>query len=259
VITNLPLLAPAAAAASPLGPVLRSIFAGFVLANNGASELNIGAGLCADSSNTVWINGSALTKDIGALWAPGNGAGGMAPGITVAPGTWYHVLAILNDGNPDVYFDTSPIAANAPPGTTAYRWINSIKTDGSAHILAFSQDGDEMLWGTPFNELNNTAVPTSPTLLSLVGVPPGVKVYAKLRCAVGGGSGVVLFQSPDEASAIAAAVVGNADFSTSGAIAGAPIAVRTNTAAQLRWSANAGGLVADAASIGWVSDRGRYN
>ena len=150
------------------------------------------------------------------------------------------------------------------------RRIGSIKTDASSNILPFSQNGDEFLWSVPINEWNGTAIPTTPTLFTLAGSPAGVKVNAMLRIAVEGapnGAVNVIFQSPDEASAVANTPVGNNDalgevIPSSGSVQiFMPIVIsrRTNVSAQLRWSSFNAGNVCYGVTYGWIDTRGRFN
>jgi hypothetical protein len=114
-------------------------------------------------------------------------------------------------------------------------------------------------------------MPTAATLVTLAGVPPGVKVQALLRfqinnSAVGGTE--ALLQSSDEASASVASVNGNIDlvaFTTTGGTSeligiGAAMPPKlTNTSAQLCWSANVSTITAFGGTYGWVDTRGRFN
>ncbi|MDE3023858.1 MAG: hypothetical protein KGI54_18735, partial [Pseudomonadota bacterium] len=138
---------------------------GFLLSNDGTSPntvLDIAAGSRPDSTFTVQITGTAFTKNTTGTWVAGTGNAGMGTGLTIAASTWYHVFAIINSGSYDVYFDTSTTAANAPPGTTAHRYIGSFLTDASAHIIVFNQVGQQFKWapGLPFPDLYNGTATT---------------------------------------------------------------------------------------------------
>ncbi|MDE3022912.1 MAG: hypothetical protein KGI54_13820, partial [Pseudomonadota bacterium] len=122
---------------------------GFTLSNDGTTPntvLDISAGSQPDSTWSTQITGTAFTKTTGGTWVAGTGNAGMGTGLTVAASTWYHVFAIIHSGSYDVYFDTSTTAANAPAGTTAHRYIGSILTDASAHIMPFIQEGQTFYW-----------------------------------------------------------------------------------------------------------------
>jgi hypothetical protein len=97
----------------------------------------------ASRNNDVAIQTSAMfTKNITGAWAVGNGNGGLGNGVTRAASTYYHCFAIINGGVADAYFDTSASAANRPAGTTAWRRVGTIQTDGSSNIVGFFQTGD---------------------------------------------------------------------------------------------------------------------
>lgn len=158
----------------------RGYLSGFTLSNDGVTPntiLDIAAGFCLDSTNAVGIVGTAFTKTISGVWAAGSGSAGMGNGLTATLNTWYHVFAIINAGAYDVYFDTSATAANKPASTTSFRRIGSIKLDGSVHILAFTQIGDEFLWATDVTDVNGVSTTTNTT--KVLTVPLGVQVWAR--------------------------------------------------------------------------------
>jgi hypothetical protein len=175
-----------AAIAPPTATVLNRYIAGYTLANDGTNPtttLGIGDGQAADSTNAAYITrATAMTKLIKtqggttcvATWVAGTGNCGMI--AAVANDTWYHVFAILNGGNADVYFDTSITAANKPAGTTAFRRIGSILTDGSGNIIPFIQKGDEFYWNPPLVALNASAAAAATTIPVVLKVPLGLSV-----------------------------------------------------------------------------------
>jgi len=155
---------------------------GFTLTYNSVNTLGIAAGQAKDSTNNYTIAPAALSKTTAASWFPGNN-GGMGTGLSVTASTWYHVFAIINGGNHDVYFDTSLTAANKPAGTTAFRYIGSIKTDASGHILPFYQVGQRFSWVTPPSDLNNYTGNSIGTVT--LSTPPGIVTHPILTIAGG--------------------------------------------------------------------------
>lgn len=200
-------------ATGPQGPagtftLPMNFMTGFTLSNDGTAPnttLDIAPGQCRDAANaTNIILTTAFTKKTGGSWVAGSGNNGMGVGLTLAVSTWYHVYAIVNGGNTDVYFDTSTTAANAPAGTTAYRRLGSFRTDTAGNIRAFVQYGNEILWQTSVTEYSNVGLTAAVSTIGLAGVPTGFKVRAKLRMLVGGsGANGILLQSYDEVGAIA--------------------------------------------------------
>lgn len=245
--------------------VPRSYLAGLTLSNDGTSPntvLDVAAGMAADSSNATYISlSSTLTKATQGAWAAGANSNGMGTGLTIAANTWYHVFAIVNNSSPDVYFDTSATAANAPSGTTAFRRIGSFKTDGSAHILAFSQNGDEFLWRTPINDVNVSNLSTSVTNYTL-SVPTGVQTIAHTRGYAVSASSVanMLCSSLDETGSTASnSPTGNLNltFSVANDGIGYQRDVRTNTNAQEQCVSSAAATIYVEDTYGWTDRRGR--
>jgi hypothetical protein len=250
----------------PLAALLRSYLAGLTLSNDGVapnSVLDIAAGVATNSTNIDLISLGAFTKSTSGAWAIGSASHGMGNGLTIAISTWYHVCLANNSGTPDIWFDTSVVCANRPAAITdtAYRRIGSFLTDGSAHIIPFSQYGDEFLWLTAIEDINTATLGTSSTLFTL-SVPPGLKVYARIR---GGAENAVAgtvtsISSPDETGAGPT----NAR-SASNATAGSGIGVafdvtnRTNTSGQIQLSASAANTNVSAYTAGWIDRRGRDN
>lgn len=155
---------------------------GLILANNSTDsehDLDIGAGVCSDTTNAVSIDIlSALTKRADASWVAGNNQGGMSSSLSISSNTWYHVFAIVVGGVADVGFDTDVDATNliADHTVTAYRRIGSFLTDGSSNILPFTQIGNYVYWTNPPLDANTTVGTTTTTLT--LSIPPDVYVMA---------------------------------------------------------------------------------
>jgi hypothetical protein len=255
---------------------LRGYIANFTLSYNTTTLLSIAAGMACDNAiATIIVNNSAtFTKSISGAWVAGSGNGGMGTGLTATANTWYHVFAIINGGAFDVYFDTSVIGANMPSGTTALRRIGSIKLNASSQIMNFTQWGDDFLWVPPAGpvvEQTNFNMPgATNTVLTLIGVPSGVKVRATVQfyCNIAAGNGTtqILLTSPDTGvQVVDQPGTINRTVNFGGIAAGSYIdfllTVRTNTAAQLNLvaSANAGSSSTYITTIGWMDDRGKNN
>ena len=143
-----------------------------------------------------------------------------------------------------------------------FRRIGSILTNGSAQIQCFSQNGDEFLWCTPFNDINTTSLGTTATLYPLT-VPTGLKVTARLRgYSLSASGNDTLVSSPDEASAAVLAVGGNITTtagSASQAYGTLMVDVRTSTSGQVRAVSTGASTTLTTATYGWVDTRGRFN
>jgi hypothetical protein len=241
------------------GAVLRSYLAGLGLSNNTGSpntKIDVAAGVCSDATNTQMMALSAGTIDGATVGANGLDAG------SLANNTWYHVFAIGKaDGTTALLASTSVGSPAMPSGYTLKRRIGSFRVNGSAQILAFTQNGDEFLWSTPVLDMNATAPPTTAALLTLT-VPTGVKVDAVLGGIALGQSGnnSVLFSPPDAAD-VAPSATGTCSFNcNSNAWAVWRLSLRTNTSAQIRQRSNStASLQVYGSTFGWIDRRGRDN
>jgi hypothetical protein len=158
---------------------LRGYIAGLGLSNaaDADHDITIAAGTCRDSTNAYTLTlASALTKQIDAAWAEGNNAGGMFTGV-VGNNTWYHLFLIRKDSNGalDAGWDTSLTAANRPAGWTSYRLIRSHKTDGSANIIADTQEGDCIFFNTAIADLTTGSDRELAALTLSVPPRPGIR------------------------------------------------------------------------------------
>lgn len=245
-------------------PPYINFLGGLVLSNDGGAPnnvLDIEAGAANDSTNAVVISLGAFTKSTAGSWASGSGSNGMGNGLTIANSTWYHVCLANNSGTPDIWFDTSVTCGNKPTGITdtKYRRIGSFFTDGSAHIIKFSQNGDEFLWlvdqAAAFNPYSVTTTQTP----GPVAVPTGVKVIARLRTLFSSTSmNEVLISSPDQ-STVAGASIG-LDATLLGQQGDlATIDVRTNTSAQINIVASTATGSLYVYTYGWIDTRGKLN
>lgn len=235
---------------------------GMTLANDGVTPntvLDIAAGSCSDSTNTVKIVLGAFTKSIAGTWVAGTANNGMGVGLTATLNTWYHVFAIIVSGVADVYFDTSVTAANKPVGTTSFRRIGSIRLDASVHITPFVQNGDRFDLSGPVQEFLGTPGVVTAVTLTFSSVPPGVVVAVAMTGFLGDsvvGSGMYL-------SALAQADLGVGTGATAlVSVAGANvnswyITVVTNTLAQIRRRMSTTTANCAINVIGYVDTRGR--
>jgi hypothetical protein len=164
---------------------------GLELSNSSGDALNdldITAGIAADSTNTTMIELSAgVTTQIDADIGTGNGGWpNTAGGPTLTANTWYPVFIVSEaDGsNPKVGFDGQTNATyllqactEQFAGTyTLYRRIGWILTDGSSDIVAFNQYGDEFYWDVIVNDRNYTASNATRTAVPIT-APPNLQAY----------------------------------------------------------------------------------
>lgn len=209
---------------------------------------------------------SDLTKQIDAVWAAGDDAGGRAAGVALANATWYHAVAVAEaDGsNPDIVFDTSITAANhtaAHAEYTAYRYTGlSVLTDGSANIVAFVQQQGDILWSAPVKDVNVSDLGAAAVSYTL-STPPDVKTQSITDSTVYKNAASILGNLSDLATADTAPADGGpiTHRSVATSYAYAP-AVRlrtwTNTSKQVRMRSSAAATDFDLTTIGWFLPQG---
>jgi hypothetical protein len=225
-----------------------------------SATFGISTGVASNSTLTVVMSLlSAYTKTTSA-WALGTAAGSLDTG-TIANSTWYHVFIIQRSDTlvVDILTSLSPTAPTLPSNYTAFRRIGSMKTDGSAQWLAFTQNGDEFLWMSAVADASASAVGTSASSITL-SVPTGVKVYAIFAGRFYGGSGqrYGLVSSPDVTDVAAATNNSNISHNATGSSATAYwLRIRTNTSAQIRVRADTASSSIDVSTQGWVDARGQ--
>jgi hypothetical protein len=236
---------PPSSGGSGLTVALPGFLGGLGLSNDGVSPntvLDIASGAATADDGSIFIRlPSAYTKTTGA-WAVGSGNGALDTG-SIANSTWYHVFVIerTDTGIVDVLFSTSASLPTMPANYTKKRRVGSFLTDGSAHIIAFVQDGDVLRWSVPVNDVNVNNPGTSAVLRTLT-VPVGVNVFADVvvggENTVGGATpGAIYLSDPAVADS---APNGLLDTVFSLIITGhdtlfaAPAQIRTNTSAQIR-------------------------
>lgn len=209
---------------------------------------------------------SALTKQADNTWASGTNAGGMASGQSLPTSGTIHLFVLSNSAGSttDAGFDTSVTATNLIAdsavttffgGTPKFRRVASLKTDGSANILGFSQVEKEFLLDVPVQDVNGTATTTSAALHTLT-VPAGVKVQALMTLInLYGGSGGAngLITSPDQTDTAPSSSLFNTTSSqASSYLTAFSEPIRTNTSSQIRSRFTSTNATMDICTRGWI-------
>lgn len=172
----------------------RGYINGLTLSNNSgdaAKDIDIAAGVCRDSTNTVNITvSSAKGKQIDAAWAsggtPGATAGGFPSGLTLTNGTWYRVFVIAkNDGTTDAGFDTSATAANLLADATGYVYYRHVGWVfyTSSSIVAFKQKKNRFIFDVPRVNVSGLATTTTANTHTL-SLPPDADCIGDLQIVV---------------------------------------------------------------------------
>lgn len=230
---------------------------GLRMSTAGASAtMSIAAGVAADSTNSILMSLSAISKTT-AAWAVGNNQGGLDTGV-IANNTWYYFFEISRQdtGVTDVIFSTNPALPALPANYTYNRYFGAGLTNGSAQWTSFTQFGDDFYLSTPIADFNGAGSTTAALLTATV--PRGRKVKAYFNVTtISGGQATYLSDPANADLAVSASVAPG--FSAGGLAAannGGQAACWTNTSAQVRhreFNTNTLQIV----TIGWMDLRGK--
>lgn len=114
----------------------KGLFSGLLVQYSTPSRVTIGAGICRDASQAVFMDfTSTLTVDLSA-----SGAGGLDTG-TEAANTWYYVWLIRNSttGGVSGLFSTSNLAPTLPSGYDKKRLLPiAVKNDASSNLIPYT-------------------------------------------------------------------------------------------------------------------------
>ena len=227
-------------------------------AAGGTSTFSIGAGSANDSTNTYsLVLASAFTKTTGA-WTVGTGNGSLDTGA-IANSSWYAVYVISQAAGvaPDILTSKIVTPGTIPvptmPATyTLYRYIGSVRTDGSAHYYQFYQQGNQFIPQNQASEFNSTYPNATPTLLSLTGVPPIPGITGQFRMTESGG-GIAYMFNPD--SGTTSSGYGQLSCSDAGWTTGI---CSVSTLGKIYYTGDRGGLSGAIMSQGWWDQRGVF-
>ena len=235
-------------------------------------DIDVAPGQFTDSANSLTLdNAATITKQIDVDWVEGSGQGGFPSSLTLATDTWYHVFAIAKQsGEVDAGFDTSLTAANLlsdATGYTLYRRLGSVLTDASSNLVPFTQMGDQFLWDTPIEDVNQL-ISVSATLHTL-SVPTGIKVVP-LAVYTWGPPPVAnltyygIVTSPDQTDVTPSSSLFNLILSgynvspaSASTASGHALQIRTNTSSQVRSRATGATSNIVILTSGWLDLRGK--
>jgi hypothetical protein len=157
----------------------------------------------------------------------------------------------------DVLISTSATAPVLPTNYTKKRRIGSIKTDASAHILGFSQLGDQFLWTTqpttwdPGN--SNLGIAAAPGGPLIVLTPLGVRTIAITNNVLGTANQMNI-SSPESPHVAAPWNLGT----TGTTFVSSQFHTRTDTNSYI-WTTAAVAFASGfySATVGWIDNRGK--
>jgi hypothetical protein len=210
---------------------LRNMHNGFVMSTAGSSTtITIGAGQCADSTNSVVIDLAASINKTTGAWAVGTGNGGLDTG-TIANSTWYYLYAIRrpDTGVVDVLFSTSPTSPAMPTNYTQRRLVFAWRTNSSGQWESMVHyDRTWLIFVTPQSESVASVADTARTLVKPSTAPA---IEHVVRVSALGASKAGLITSPQATDS--ASANGLTSFSSSNNNAAARADVLTNASGQI--------------------------
>jgi hypothetical protein len=253
-----------------LSPISRGDLWGMTLSNNGSdatNDIDVAAGSCASDdatdANRVLLAPGALTKQLDAVWAAGNAAGGRISSESLVNGTW-HVYAFRRSGGSDDICFSQSLTPTLPDSGTNKRRIGSILRE-SAAIVGFVQTGRLFMRKTGVQDVAATN-PGTAAVTRTLSVPTGIAVDALINSnCVNVGSNSLVWLSPlsinDQAPSGTVApgytYFGSNTSTANWGIGG--IVVTTNTSGQIRSriSVSDANTVLYINTIGWVDSLGK--
>lgn len=252
-----------------LSAIPRGHLWGMTLSNNGTdatNDIDVAAGSCgsddATDANRVLLNPGALTKQLDAVWAAGNAAGGRLSSESLVNGTW-HVYAFRRSGGTDDICFSQSLTPTLPDSGTNKRRIGSILRE-SAAIVGFVQDGDYFRRKAGAFDVNANN-PGTAAVTRTLSVPTGVSVLAVLNMQAEAGAVAVICLLSDLAANDEAPTGGGSPLGTSSAEGTnqghSPQIIRTNTSGQIRSRLSFSDAATDLriATLAWFDTRGRLN
>jgi hypothetical protein len=249
---------------------MRGWLSGLTIANNATSPntvIDTSAGVANADDSTTLMSLAAFSKNANAAWVVGSGNGCLDAGSSLAASTWYHVFVVArtDTGVVDQLCSTSATAPTLPTNYTKKRRIGSFRTNASAQILGFTQDGDYFRWTASVLDVNATNPGTSAVTRTLT-VPSGVNVQAIINAQAsynGVGHGIGFYVSDlaanDEAPSPSVAPLMQA-MTADYIQAYAALQIRTNLSSQIRSRMNSSDslTILRIATLGWIDTRGRF-
>lgn len=158
---------------------------GLILSNNAtspATDVDINAGSCGDSTGARVLTATAKTKLLDTAWDEGNGAGGLLSGSTFGANKTFHAHAFEGSSGVDIGFSES-LTPTLPSGYDEYRrHVGSVCTDGNGDIIPFyTDDGNFYSYGSGQVIFTGTSgIPTVRTPYSIA-IPNGYAVRPILQ------------------------------------------------------------------------------
>lgn len=240
--------------------LLRGHLNGLITSRNAGTpntkiDISVGSAMDEVAHGGFITSAAVLTIDAGTTGANGLDTGALAASTT------YHINVIgKTDGTAAGFLSTS-LTPTLPSGYSLRRRVGSIRTDGSAHFVAYVQTGDDFDLAVPVLEVNATDGVTTAVTTTLGGVPSGIIVRVALSGVVSDPSTAGSFSYMSALAQTDTAPSGQAltaIASTTGLSFGYSNArIVTNASGQIRRRASSTTLNLIIVTNGWTDTRGK--
>ncbi len=223
---------------------------------------DIAAGGATSDDNTTFMTlPNQYSKTTGS-WVVGAGNGCLDAG-SIAASTWYYVFLIeRTDTNiVDVLCSASITSPTYPTNYTVKRLVGFLETDGSSHVLSFTQTGKNYSWTIPTIDLNAITIGTT-ALSETLNVPPGVNVVPYGSYTMSNTGQAILWSSPSSTPGsptttnpfTAAPGFTALEIGTTGLVTTNLPVVTTNTSSQIAVQATAASTTLSEITQGYIAD-----
>ncbi len=245
----------------------RGYLHGLILSNNSIDQiydLDVGIGVARDESDLFNLKiDSVVTKQLDAIFAEGNNAGGRDSADALVANEEYHVY-LIGDSTlvkaTDVFFSTST-TPTLPSGYDSKRRIGSVFTDDLSNIRSFFHQGDYFRFKDVVDDFftSSGSVGSYQTITLTVPEHSMAHVYVRSYCPSEVHTGVSLRSvgTTDIASS-RQAIAACRTYTTSTPYIGALTFILTNENSQVEGTISAGSFgQLDVKTIGYIDLRGK--
>ena len=156
-----------------VGTALRGYLAGLTCSKSSNTVLAVSAGVCCDDTGSQMMAVSS-----GSINTATTGANGLDTGSLSSSTTYYVYVIGKTDGTVAHLASASASAPTMPSGYTLKRLHWMFLTDGSSHIVGFTQIDDYCLWASAVVDVNATPISNGVPNNYNLSVPTGVRVLA---------------------------------------------------------------------------------
>jgi hypothetical protein len=259
------LVVPGSTTSTPPLTVVRGYIAGLTLSTPGGSgSFTVQAGVAADSGGVAMMALAAAMTKTQNTWTLGPGGGALDTG-SLSVGQWCHVYLMRrpDTGVVDIAFSASAVVpttgGNIPAAYTQFRRIGSLRVGTGGFWTAFTQLGDEFLWGTQVQDTTNAFGGVITGVLVPLSVPSGIQVEARIQGLFTSGSAgsTILITSPDQLDTVPTLANFSLTVNTASFNGSYDLRVRTDTSRNIRVRASVAGTTLWVNTYGWIDRRGR--